>query len=142
VVTAVAYTHSFAYLSDRDSGKLFSGLRLAISSPEKRVRTVDTVAQLDTGSDFSIFDGQLLVGALGIDLMDGPVILLASSGGFSITGRIHPIEILHPDLGRFTLDAAISTVPIRRNLLGHDFFQRIQIGFREFHRTFLITAAP
>ena len=56
---AVAYTHSFAYLSDRDSGKLFSGLRLAISSPEKRVRTVDTVAQLDTGSDFYIFDGQL-----------------------------------------------------------------------------------
>ena len=83
-----------------------------------------------------------MVGALGIDLMAGPEILLASSGGFSLTGRIHRIEILHPDLGRFTLDAAISTVPIRRNLLGRDFFQHIQLGLRELHHTFMITAAP
>jgi hypothetical protein len=65
-----------------------------------------------------------------------------TSGGFSITGRIHQIELSHLDLGRFPLDAAISTVPIRRNLLGRDFLQYIQIGFREFHHNFMITATP
>ena len=45
-------------------------------------------------------------------------------------------------LGRFTLDAAISTVPIRRNLLGRDFFQHIQLGLREYHQSFFIAPTP
>jgi len=99
-------------------------------------------AHLDTGADLSLFDGALVVPTLGIELMAGREIRLSSAGAFVFSARIHRLELSHPDLGRFTLDAAISTVPIRRNLLGRDFFQHIQIGFREFHHTFLITPAP
>ena len=90
----------------------------------------------------SLFDGALLVPRLGIDLMAGREIRLGSIGGFTLAARIHRLELSHPDLGRFTLDAAISTVPVPRNLLGRDFFQRIQIGFREFHHTFLSPPLP
>ena len=89
-----------------------------------------------------MFDGALMVPILGIELMAGREIRINSAGVFALTARIHRLEVSHPDLGRFTLDAAISTVPIPRNLLGRDFFQHIQIGFREFHQTFLITTAP
>jgi hypothetical protein len=142
VTSTVAYLNFFAYLSDPYSGKTFPGLRITLSSFRNADRRVDTFAQLDTGAEFSIFDGNLLVPKLGIELMDGPEIILASSGGFSLAARIHPLELSHPDLGHFTLDAAVSTVPIARNLLGRDFLQHIQIGFREFHQTFLITPAP
>jgi hypothetical protein len=136
------HRHLCAFVSvflDPFSGKTFPGLPIEVSSPD-HVGRLETYAQVDSGAELSLFDGRL-VQRLGIDLMAGPEILLASSGGFSITGRIHQIELSHLDLGRFTLDAAISTVPIRRNLLGRDFFQHIQIGFREFHHTLLITAA-
>lgn len=74
--------------------------------------------------------------------MGGREVILGSVGGSSLTVRIHRIEISHPTLGQFTLDAAISTVPIKRDLLARDFFEHIQMGFREFYQTFLITPAP
>jgi hypothetical protein len=142
VASRVAYLHSFAYLSDPDSGKSFPGLWVQVSIPGNADRIVDTSAHLDTGSELSVFDGKPILRRLGIDLMAGPEIVLSSSAGFSLTARIHQLELSHPELGRFTLDAAISTVPIARNLLGRDFFEQIQIGIREFHHTFFITAAP
>jgi hypothetical protein len=100
------------------------------------------MAHLDTGAELSIFDGALLVPSLGIDLMAGRETRLNSLGAFAIAARIHRLNLFHPQLGRFTLDAAISTIPIRRNLLGRDFFAHIQIGFRELHHTFHIATAP
>ena len=140
--TGVTYAHSFPHLFDPFSGRTFPGLPIEVSSPDHVGRILETYAQVDSGAELSLFDGRFLVQRLEIDLMAGPEIVLASSGGFSLTARIHRLEILHPDLGSFPLDAAISTVPIRRNLLGRDFFQHIQIGFREFHHNFMITAAP
>jgi hypothetical protein len=96
-------------------------------------------AHLDTGAELSLFDGALVVPILGIDLMAGREVRLDSAGAFAITARIHRLALSHPHLGRFALDAAISTVPIARNLLGRDLFRHIQIGFREFHQTFFIT---
>jgi hypothetical protein len=83
----------------------------------------------------------VIVAQLGIDLMSGPELDLSPAWGFRFAARIHKLDLIHPDLGRFALDAAISTVPIRRNLLGRDFFRHLQIGFREFHHAFLIVAA-
>jgi hypothetical protein len=142
VASTVAYLYSFAYLVDPDSGTTFPGLRISVSALGNSDRIVDTAAQLDCGAEMSLFDGALLVPRLGIDLMAGREIRLGSIGGFTLAARIHRLELSHPDLGRFTLDAAISTVPVPRNLLGRDFFQRIQIGFREFHHTFHIATAP
>jgi hypothetical protein len=138
----VPYSHSFPYSTDPVSGRTFPGLPLRLSLPGNSELGVDVEPHLDTGTELSIFDGRLLVRALRLDLMAGREVILGSVGGSSLTVRIHRVALAHPTLGRFTLDAAISTVPIRRNLLGRDFFQHIQIGFREFHQTFLITTAP
>jgi hypothetical protein len=140
VSTSVTYEHSFAYSIDRFSGKSFPSLAFRVSLPKDPDTTVSLNAYLDTGAEFSVFDGALLVPTLGIDLMVGRELRLDSARGFALSARIHRLNLSHPDLGRFTLDAAISTVPVSRNLLGRDFFQHIQIGFREFHETFLIAA--
>jgi hypothetical protein len=138
VPTLVTYAHFFSYCVDSLSGETFPGLPFRVSLPEEGDTAVDLIAHLDAGAELSIFDGARIASTLGIDLMAGREIRLGSVGGFALTARIHRLELSHPELGRFTLDAAISTVPIRRNLLGRDFFQHLQIGFREFHETFLI----
>ena len=139
---AVTYTHSFNYLVDEFSGKSLPGLRLSLTLHGTDFPKADIRAYLDTGAEFSLFDGALLVSTLGMDLMAGPETGLSAASGVALAARIHRLELFHPDLGRFALDAAISTVPIRRNLLGRDFFRHLQMGFREFHHTFLINAAP
>jgi hypothetical protein len=118
VASNVIYSHSFAYLVDEFSGRSFPGLELRVSLPSVANRTIDLNACLDTGAELSIFDGALITPQLGIDLMAGREIRLSAAAGFAIAARIHRLELSHPDLGRFALDAAISTVPITRNLLG------------------------
>ena len=140
--TAVEYGHSFPYLFDQATRKSFPGLQFDLSLPGNFHVTAYTRAHLDTGAELSLFDGALVVPTLGIDLMAGPEVALNSAGTFALSARIHRLEISHPMLGSFTLDAAISTVPIARNLLGRDFFEHIQIGFREFHHTFHIATGP
>ena len=141
MAVSVNYTHSFSYGIDPKTGKSFPSLQIDVSHPESGGRTTSVRAYLDSGAELSLFDGALVVPTLGIDLMAGPEVALDSVGVLALTARIHRLELSHPDLGRFILDAAISTVPIRRNLLGRDFFRHIQIGFREFHHTFHLTAA-
>jgi len=57
-------------------------------------------------------------------------------------GIIHPVRLSHPDLSDFDLEVGFSTVPLRRNLLGRDFFSMVQIGFRERHQVFYVKAEP
>ena len=66
----------------------------------------------------------------------------ASAAGFSIEAIIHSVRLSHPELGDFNLEIAFSTVPLRRNLLGRDFFSLVQIGFRERQQIFYVRAEP
>ena len=142
MATEVTYDHSFSYSVDEFSGKSFPGLEVRLSVPGNDDLVTDVNAHLDTGAEFSVFDGAPLVANNRIDLMSGREVKLSAAVGHAITARIHRLNLSHPQLGRFTLDAAISTVPIRHNLLGRDFFQHLQIGFRELHQTFLIANSP
>lgn len=142
MTTLVSYAHSFPYSVDPISGRAFPGLPVRLSLPGILAPGIDVEPHLDTGAELSIFDGRLLVRAVRLDLMAGREVILDSVGGSSLAVRIHRVDLSHPQLGSFTLDAAISTVPIARNLLGRDFFAHIQIGFREFHHTFHIATAP
>jgi hypothetical protein len=142
VSSTVFYSHSFPYSFDPVSGRTFPGLPIQISLQGNSDGVIETYAQLDSGAEFSIFDGKSIVQGLGLELMSGREITLASSAGFSLSARIHKVHVFNTDLGGFTYEVALSTVPIRRNLLGRDFFQHLQIGFREFHHTFLIANAP
>ena len=46
------------------------------------------------------------------------------------------------DVGSFDFELGFSSTDIHRNLLGRDFFNLAQIGFREHHLTFYVTPAP
>jgi hypothetical protein len=90
----------------------------------------------------SLLNGEIVVPALGLELFSGPTQRYNPVTGSGLAGRLHKVEIFYPDLDSFVLDVGISTVPIRRNILGRDFFNLIQIGFRERHKMLLITVEP
>lgn len=139
-VPTIAYQYEFPYRPS-PAGGMFPILPVAVSNPRSSARSADVVAYLDSGAQRSLFDGTL-AGFIGLDLMDGPRLPFASAAGFSIEGILHPMRLLHPELGEFDLEIGFSTVPLRRNLLGRDFFNVVQIGFRERHQVFYVKAEP
>ena len=78
----------------------------------------------------------------GLDLMAGRRLSFASATGMSIEAMLHAVRLSHPELGHFDLEVGFSTAPLRRNLLGRDFFDLAQIGFRERHLVFYVTPEP
>lgn len=120
---------------------MFPILSVVVRNPRSLVRSADVIAYLDSGAQRSLFDGTL-AGLIGLNLMDGQRMPFASATGLSIEGVVHAICLSHPELGEFNLDVAFSTVPLRRNLLGRDFFNLVQIGFRERQQIFYVKAEP
>lgn len=136
----VTYEHAFPYTYD-PRGEPFPTLTLRLSRPGQTEPALDIDAYLDSGARRSLVEGRLAA-ALGIDLFRGPEVRYVSTSGAAITARLHRIQLSHPALGSFELEVGFSTIPITRNLLGRDFFNLIQIGFRERHLTFYLTGAP
>jgi len=79
---------------------------------------------------------------LGIDILAGPRLVLQTTLGNRLEATLHPVRFMHPDLGSFTLEVGFSSTDIHRNLLGRDFFNLAQIGFRERFLTLYVTPAP
>ncbi len=136
----VAYPHEFSYRQSL-AGGTFPILPVTISAAHELARPADVIVYLDSGAQRSLLDGTL-AGAIGLDLLRGHRLTFASAAGFSIDTVIHPVRLSHPDLGAFNLEIAFSTVPLRRNLLGRDFFNLVQIGFRERQQVFYVRAEP
>ena len=139
-MVTVEYDHEFPYTHD-DYGKLFPRLTLQLSNPSNEEQAVDLDAYLDSGAEMSLFDGSLSE-ILGLDLLSGEEWSFVSTAGRALTARLHRIRIVHPVLGTFDLNVGFSTAGISRNLLGRDFFARIQIGFREHQSVVYMTAQP
>jgi hypothetical protein len=62
--------------------------------------------------------------------------------GQELEGRVLPVRISHPDLGHFTIDLGFALWDAPRSLLGRDFLNLVQIGFRERQLEFYIEPAP
>ena len=122
-------------------GKRYPRLTLHVSNPQQPDLAVDTQAYLDSGAERSLFSGWIGV-AIGIDVLSGRQLSYETTVGSHLTATVHPIRLSHPELGEFDLEAGFSSVEIKRNLLGRDFFNLIQIGFRERHLRFFITPTP
>ena len=90
--------------------------------------TIEIRAQLDSGAEYSLFQGGLAV-AIGLDQL----FVFNLANGAPLESRILSITLSHAELGRFNLLARFSTGPLRRNILGRDFFDLLQIGFDEHH---------
>ncbi len=136
----VSYDLELDYAHDRD-GKRFPRLAFRLANPGVSTRTLDVLAYLDSGSERSLFNGWLGT-ALGIDILTGRRIRYESAAGGHVSATIHPVRLVHDDLGTFDLEIGFTTSEIQRNLLGRDFFNLAQIGFRENHLCFYVTPAP
>lgn len=140
-MVTISYAHQFNYNYDPQTGKQFPALPFRIANLQRPELTLDTIAYLDSGAEYSLFQGWL-IGKLGLDLMSGPLLRVASATGSLTEARLHKVRLFNPDLGDFALEIGFSTAPMSRNLLGRNFFNLIQIGFRERHLSFYVTPAP
>ena len=136
----VSYDHEYLYPYD-DRGARSPILQVQLMNPSDPSMVIEVDADLDSGTGRSLFDGQIAP-AIGLQLMEGRPQMYSSTARYGISARVHQVVILHPDLGRFVLEIGFSEQEIRRNLLGRDFFDLIQIGFRERHSAFFVTASP
>ena len=136
----VLYQHRLEYSYDRD-GKRFPRLSFRISTSEDPTRAMDVDAYLDSGSERSLFNGWIATG-LGLDPFGGTSLRMASATGSSVTAAIHPVTLLHDELGMFNLEVGFTPLELKRNLLGRDFFSLVQVGFREHHLCFYVTPEP
>ncbi len=127
----VVYEHLLDYLRD-EKGAPFPGLRLEISPPNTPKSMIVVPAHLDSGASRSIFDGEIAE-AIGLDLLAGDSLVYLTTTGVGVDARLHRVRLGHPYLGSRILEIGFSTSKIARNLLGRDFFDFCQIGFRE-HR--------
>lgn len=139
-MTTVSYAHQFDYGYD-DDGRRLPLLKLRLTNVTDPGLRVDIEAALDSGAERSLLDGQIGF-ALGLDVLNGPSLAFETMGGGILRATLHTVELSNSELGEFKMEIAFSTVEIRRNVLGRDFFDRIQIGFREHHLTFFVTPSP
>ena len=65
-----------------------------------------------------------------------------STLGDSVTAYLHTVQLSLPDISDFELEIGFTIGTIRRNLLGSNFFDLAQIGFRERQREYYLTFAP
>ena len=139
-MVTVSYAYQFGYIRDLQ-GEPHPGFPLRIANPHHPDQAVDVNAYLDSGAQRSLFQGWILK-SIGLDLLDGPPKLYKSVLGFTIEGRLHLVRLSLPDLGDFAIEIGFSTGEISRNLLGRDFFDLVQIGFRERYLSFYVTPTP
>jgi hypothetical protein len=141
-VTTVTYGSDFGYSYDAD-GKLCPLLKILVSSltAASPAVAVDIEASVDSGAERSLFNGRIGL-ALGLDVLRGPEVTFATMAGGLLAAKLHPVRLSHADLGTFELEVGFSTGEIPRNVLGRDFFDLVQIGFREHHLTFFVTPTP
>ena len=136
----VRYDHEFPYPYDLN-GERFPRLTFRLTNPAHPGQAVDVDAYLDSGAQRSLFDGGI-GRAIGIDLLTGEQKQYESTTGGSIVGMLHRVRLEHSDFGSFDLVVGFSSTRIKRNLLGRDFFNLVQIGFRERQLAFYLTAEP
>jgi hypothetical protein len=100
----------------------------------------DAVAQFDTGSSYCLFNGTRAP-TLGLNLLDGrPIRIATLTGGF--TAYLHEI-VLEIDGHRFRVEAAFSSGPVRREVLGrHSLFEQTTWAIRESHQELYFSPLP
>ena len=138
-MVTVEYQHRFNYRQYRSRSSPV--LQVRITRQDIPGLGIDTDAYLDSGAEASLFNGDLLA-ALEIDLINNNRKSYGSTFGGSVTGYLHNIQLTLPDVGDFSMEIGFSHGEIRRNLLGRDFFNLVQIGFRERQLEYYLNPRP
>jgi hypothetical protein len=135
----VDYQYSFNYRQVHAGS--FPIIQVRITRQDNSGVGIDTDAYLDSGAERSLFNGQLLA-ALEVDLVNHKSKRYGSTTGAFIMGYLHDVRLTVPDVGQFNLEIGFSESQIIRNLLGRDFFNLVQIGFRERQLQYFLNITP
>jgi hypothetical protein len=140
----VEYLHRYPY---RDyAGRLFPFFVVTLRNPDNGLE-VEQDAFLDSGASRSLFRGEV-AGMLGLELLAGEPLEFSTNTGQVVTARIHTVQIALPESEDqpgpqpFNLSLAFSLSDLGRNLFGRDFFDLVQIGFREHESEFFLSPDP
>lgn len=136
----IHYPFRLDYSYDEDAN-LLPRLTFDISRPERPENAIEVDGYLDSGAERTLLSGWIGA-ALGLDLLAGSKLGYETTMGTVLTATIHPVRLAHAKLGAFELPVGFTSVDIKRNLLGRDFFNLVQIGFRERHLEFYVAPAP
>jgi hypothetical protein len=134
VATTIAYDHSFNYLF-LPNGKRRPGFLIQLSNGTLQI---DTKAFLDSGAEFSLFNGEFAT-ALGLDLISGQPRRYKTVNNTSLGLYVHPVTIYIPELDAFRFQLGFSIEQITVNILGRDFFDLMRIGFDEHEQVFHVS---
>jgi len=137
-MVSISFEHELDYLRDSLTGNPFPGLWIVVRNVAGN-REIEVQAHVDSGTERSLLDGQI-ARALGLDLSTGNIQLFRSATGAELVSRLHRVVLAHDSLGVNELMIAFSETRLTRNLLGRDFFNLFQIGFRERRSKILIAA--
>jgi hypothetical protein len=138
-LTTVDYDFEFSYTALHIGS--FPMLALRITSLRDPQQALDVDAFIDSGTGSSLFSGEIAA-SIGLDLLAGPRKTYVPIRGPRLAASVHRVRLSHELLGDFDLEVGFSLEPITRNLLGRDFFDLIQIGFREHQLVFLVKPTP
>ena len=138
-MVTVEYPHQFSYREIAEGQSPV--LQVTISRLDGDDGAIDVDAYLDSGASTSLFNG-FLVTQLGLGLINDRKKVFQSTVGSSIDAYLHRVRITLFDIGIFDLEIAFSNGEISRNLLGRDFFNLVQIGFRERRLEYYLNPHP
>lgn len=118
-----SFPYSIPYRSTTLNLALFPAVPVGLFGP---AGVDDVVAQFDTGSSYCLFSGTRAA-TLGLSLLEGrPIRIATLAGGF--TAYLHEI-VLEIEGQRFRVEAAFSSGPLRREVLGgHSLFEQNHVG--------------
>jgi hypothetical protein len=138
-VITITYQHECSY-RDLGTGEA-PVLALSVSMAANSRNTIDVDAHLDSGAEVSLFNG-FIIPSLGGELLNSNRKSFRSTAGDEVIAYLHRVRIVVPEIGNFDWEIGFSDRQIRRNLLGRDFFNRVQIGFRENHLKYYLNPSP
>jgi hypothetical protein len=138
LATVIHFDHDLEYL-DTPIGPA-PALMVSLENPQRPGRFHDAMAYLDTGSQRTVFDGDIAE-SLGIDILRGEKVKFTFNHlGGSIGAREHRVALAHHlSFGKLDVTVCFSEEPIRRNLLGRDFLRLLQVGFRQYDQMFFLS---
>lgn len=133
------YSHTFNY-RDHGNGN-FPTVLVEIVNPADQTLRVEVDGYLDSGASRSVFFGWI-AHAIGLDLLSGAQLPYLNNTGQEYEGRVLPVIISQEDLGDFNIELGFAMWDAPRCLLGRDFFDLVQIGFRERQLEFYVEPTP
>ena len=137
----VNYDYEFSY-REEPTGH-FPIVQIRICNPRDPAFGLDVDGYLDSGATASLLPGWM-ARSLGFELLAGSRRPYVSAAGPEFEARVHMVqitEVYDTDAEPFLLEVGFATSDVHRNILGRDFFNRMQIGFRENHLVFFLTAS-